>query len=335
MTTTPDDDVRQQALTHLKAFSSRLLPGTIRRITTWKRLPRASRPELLAEIRQELAIDCLLHAEAIVAAPSEERHARWMRLADRFAHRQFVARPRLPPAPAAAPPEVATDVPPEFGNVQTMRNGRMNLRETAGRRGVHERVFRRQLAAVAERLGAGNEHHAFWCRRLGEALTGLAADLLRERAPLVLWPRPRRLPDPAARLLRLRRLVTHFPIRAATLPERAILRRWTKRRHFDDDAPRRLLADAVAVAPQDGAAWLWACEAHVVAGDLHAATSALRAARRFAGASSAAVVLARARVLEARHRLPAAMALLARAARRWPRHRQLAAIVASLPFAGS
>lgn len=334
MSTLPDTDaVRAQALACLQAFSERYLPGTIRRLCTWKRLPRGARPELLADVRQELAVDCLQHAAAIVAATTAERHLRWMRLADHFVHRQFAAPARgaAEARQAAAAAEAPDDGElPTLVDVRFLRNGRLNLRETADCRGVHERTLRRELATLAERLGAGREHHAFWCQRLAEALTGLAADLLRERGLVLLWPRPRQPPDPAARLRRLRRLVGHFPIRAATLPQRAILRRWLLRSALDDAAPRRLLADARAVAPPTAAVWLWTFEADLAAGELGAAGRALRAARSCPRPPAAAIALARARLLEARGRWPAACRSLRRAAARWPRCEPLAALAAAL-----
>lgn len=334
MSTLPTDDaVREQALACLQAFSERYLPGTIRRLCAWKRLPRATRPELLADVRQELAVDCLQHAASIVAASTAERHLRWMRLADRFVHRQFATSPRS--RTEAAPRTTTLALPedtglPALADVRSLRNGRLNLRETASHRGVHERTLRRELAVVAEQLGAGREHHAFWCRRLAEALTGLAADLLRARGLVQLWPRSHQPPDPEARLRRLRRLVGHFPIRAATLPQRTILRRWLLRAALDDAAPRRLLADARAVAPPTAAVWLWTFEAELVAGDLRAACRALRAARHCQRPPAVSIALARARLLEARGRWPAACRTLRRAAARWPRRQPLAAIAAAI-----
>jgi hypothetical protein len=64
---------------------------------------------------------------------------------------------------------------------------------------------------------------------------------------------------------------------------------------------------------------LWLFEACFVESDLRAAAAALRQGRQLAVLPGLAMVLARARLLEARDRWPAAQALLRRAAARRPR----------------
>ena len=78
------------------------------------------------------------------------------------------------------------------------------------------RELRRRVDGLAKRLGENAERRAFWRARLAEALTGLAADLLRDHDLVQLLPRARRRPDPAGRLQRLRGLLAHFPIRPST-----------------------------------------------------------------------------------------------------------------------
>lgn len=333
MTRPPDDDtLRQQALSHWHYFCSCLLPGTVRRIAAWRRLPRANHADLQAELQQELAADCLEHAEQIVGQPPAVRHGRWMRLAERFIYRHCIATPR-PPAPPGTGQEPAgpCEAPelPFADDLVTLRNGRRNLRRTAAGRGVNERSLRCHLDRLAERLGADGEHRAFWRQRLAEALTGLAADLLRDRGQVHLLARARRRPDPAGRLRRLRRMAVHFHIRPATLQERSILRRWLRPGAVaGDGAPRQLLESAAALDPGAGAVWLWLFEACLVERDLRAAARALRLGRHFAAAPGAACTLARARLLQTRGRPDAARALVRRGARRWPRERSLRTVAA-------
>ncbi len=338
MTNALDERTRELALACLASFCARVLPGTVRRIAAWKRLPRFVQGELRGELQQELAVDALAHAAEVLALPPAARHARWMRLAERFVYRHYVAVPLLqdvePPPAAAAPPDEPA-LPVAEPSVDTMQNGRLNVKRTAARRGVGERGLRRQLDAVAERLGAGEAHVRFWRARLAEALTGLASDLLRE-APrgLLLVARARPAPAPARRLQRLRRLVGRFHVRPATLPERSILRRVLRRRDFGGTAPRELLQAAVGLAPHDRAAWLWLFEAGIAEGDVAGAARALRQFRRRGNAAGAPSALARARLREARGDARGAVRIVRRAAQRWPRDATLARVAAALASAG-
>jgi hypothetical protein len=187
-----------------------------------------------------------------------------------------------------------------------LQNGRANLAATAAAAGRGRRAVRRELQHWADHAGRDGAYHGFWRRRAAEALTGLAADLLRERGRLWLAPRPRPTPAPDHRLRRLRRVASRFVVQPGTLDERRRLRRWTKAPRLGPEAPRQLLEDAVALAPHDTAAWLWLFEACLDADDRSGAAHALRQARRLAEPERMPLLLARARLLEARGRWPAA-----------------------------
>ncbi len=324
-----EDAVRAQALAQLDGFCTRILPGTLRRIIRWKRLPQQSLPELQDEVRQELAVDCLQHGAQLVLLPDACRHSRWMRLAERFIYRTFVTRvPTTPvtedlPAPAMGG-FVASE--PHLPRFDRLANGRANKAGTARRLGLSTRGLRRQLDAIAEQVGQGPTQHVFWQARLAEALTGLASDLLRDRHALHVLPRQRPCPDPAGRWRRLRRLAGRFPIQPATLRERSVLRRWRKLPLHDPSAPRRLLQNAVALAPHDCAGWLWLFEACLLDGDAAAAAMALRKCRHHAPPTVLASTLARARLAEVRGALARARGILQRAVRRWPRDTELACV---------
>jgi hypothetical protein len=326
-------ETRDDALTHWRQFCSRILPGIVRRIAAWKRLTRTEQGELVEELQQELAADCLEHAALIAAQPPRERHGRWIRIVERFTYRNYVVARRH----VACPSELAREAEPAIGvpatelpPLERLANGRRNLRGTAARWGTDERALRTRLDAVAEGLGADHEHRAFWRARLAEALTGLAADLLRDRGEVHLVPRARRRPDPAGRMRRIRRMLVHFHVRPSTLRERTILRRWLwPRASQPSDAPRQLLEAAATLAPGDRATWLWLFEARLAAGDLRGAAAAVRRCREL-GAPVTASALARARLLEARGRPARAVQLVQRAARRWPRDRALARVAAEL-----
>lgn len=328
-----EQTARDQALAHLAEFCDRYLSGTVRRIIGWKRLSSRALPEMCDEARQELAVDCLQNCWQLATQPRALLHARWMRLVERLIYRLWVAPQPWQPLPTdlVAPPEwCLTSGAVPVPELEALRNGRPNVTGSARRRGITPRSLRAQLDAIAQRLGHGNSHHAFWCARLAEAMTGLAADLLRDQERVHLLPRPRRPPDPRGRLRRIRRMVGRFPIRPATLRERSVLRRCLGNPHLDAKAPRRLLLQAVQLAPFDRAGWLWLFEACLADGDLAAAASALRQCRLRCAPSAAASTLARARLLEARGRLDRAIALVLRAAQRWPRDPTLAGLAPQL-----
>jgi hypothetical protein len=314
---------RERALAHLHTFGTRILPGTLRRIASWKQLGRGELPELRDELLQELAVDCLQHAPAIVSMPAAQRHGRWMRLAERWVYRHHL-RPRLPAALPTArprPAEVADDgaeLPALPEGWVRLANGRWNLSASAVRDGRPVAELRSQLEQLVVRLGCDGEHDAFWRARLAEALTGLAADLLRQRRRLHLLSGPRCRPDPERRLERIRSLARHFHLRPSTIDVRRLVRHWTTRPRFDADAPRRLLGDAVRIWPRSPVALAWLAEESLTRGDLAGALAAVRRQRELPSPPRARTTLVRARVLEMRGRWHAAVQLLRRARRRWP-----------------
>jgi len=198
-----------------------------------------------------------------------------------------------------------------------MGNGRSNLAASALQNGQRLEVLQGKLERVVARAGRGPDYHEFWRARLAEALVGLAADLLLDRGALHVLPRARRCPDPRGRLRRIRAIVSRFHVLPSTIDVRRAARPWVRRPRLDGDAPLLLLEEAVRLLPFAPGAWLWLFEAHVAAGHLRSAVRALRRCRS-CGGERAAILLARARLLEARGRWPAAIALLRRAARRWP-----------------
>jgi hypothetical protein len=327
---------REQALALLDHFATRILPGTVRRIAAWKKIPLGELPDLQLELRQELAVDCLQHTSTLLAMPTAVRHARWMRLCERWVYRNrvVVSRHRGPGEPdeAAAPPEPEPDTPSD-PEVVRLVNGRCNLAASAHRTGQKVRDVRTRLEGLAADLGDDAESIDFWRQRVGEALTGLAADLLQDRGVVHLLRAARTLPDPQRRLARLRRLGTRFRVRPSTRDARLALAPWIRRPQLGPSAPRRLLEVATALCPRQAPAWLWLFEACVADGDLAAATQALREGRQMAGLPRHAAVLARGRLLQVRGRSRAAFALLRRALRRWPRQSRLrhALVVLGLP----
>lgn len=324
-----DEPQRAQALAHLRTFETRVLPGTLRRIAGWKRLGRGELPDLRAELLQELALDCLLHAAAITAMPAPQRHGRWMRLIERWVYRHRL-RPRLPPATPRPTATTGDDDPGAAGRLPDvpdhwvrLGNGRHNLSASAVRDGRPLAALQSELEQLVARLGGDGERDAFWRARLAEALTGLAADLLRQRGRMLWLPERRSPPDPERRLRRIRALGRRFHVRPSTIEVRRIVRVWTARGELDATAPRRLLADAVRVWPQSPVAWLWLAEACLADGDLRGALAAVRAHRTLPQPQRGRAVLVRARVLEHRGRWQAALRLLHRASRRWPTQARL------------
>jgi hypothetical protein len=320
------------ALATLEPFARRLLPGVLRRLSAWRGLTVAGREDLAAELLQELRLDCLEQPATIVELTPRERHQRWFRLVARWVYRQRrrgdavrdePVEPSRAPDFEPTPAELRRLLPglePDLvaglvKNAQRHRNGRYNLSATAGRLGMRSAGLRRLWENVADRLGYGSEFLSFWRRRLAEALTGLAADLLRDSGCLWLWPARRSPPDPRGRLRRIRRI--HALLHSRPLPPeiRHAFGPLLRRSQPDLLPARELLGVAAELAPEWAAIPLWTFEAAVLDGELPAAARALRRGRAL-GADPVAVVLARARLLEARGRLAAAAALVRRAAAR-------------------
>jgi hypothetical protein len=328
-----DEPDRAEALALLQAFGARVLPGTLRRIAAWKRLGRGELPQLTEDLLQELAIDCLLHARTIVALPPGPRHARWMRMAERWVYRHHV-RPRIPPAvPAGVPAPIGatTALPDAPDHWVRLGNGRWNLTASAVRDRRPLAALQNEVECLVVRLGCDGEHDAFWRARLAEALTGLGADLLRQRGGLLLLPAARAAVDPQRHLRRIRALGRRFHVRPSTIAVRRIVRRWTQRPPLaDPDAARQVLQDAARVWPRSPVVWPWLGEACLAAGDARGALQAVRAQGRLRPRQRGRAVLLRARVLELRGRWRAAVQLLSRSARRWPHEARLRQALAAV-----
>lgn len=314
------DSARNLALGYLDHFRNRILPGVLRRIAAWKGI----RPQLLrdwqADIHQELALDCLRHAITIAKMPERERHTRWMRLTERIIYRQrkqiatLQLSTEVPELPAKQPPiEEHLQIPP----LVILNNGRANVIGSIRKSGIARRKLRNQLDLLAAKLGWDTEQQEFWQSRVVEALTGLAADQLRIGGSLRMLSPPRESPNTKQRVARLRSLSGKFPVQPSTRQVRSTLRPWTRTGNRTA-TPRTLLEQAVALQPESTSTWLWLFEACCEQRDAQAAMRALRTARRNQAAAKA-VVLGRARLLELRGRFEAGIALLQRAACRWPR----------------
>lgn len=323
---------RTTALKLLSQFQRRILPGALRRIASWKNIPQNLLRDWLDDVQQELAVDCLEHAGAILGMPARERHARWMRRAEKviYRHRRNLATQQLAVEEPALPIWATQEEDPlQIPPLVTLNNGRPNVTASIRAAGMARRDLRRQLDVLAARLGWDVEQQSFWQARAVEALTGLAADLLQEQGSLrLIEPQP--APDVDRRRARLHRLAGRFPVQPATQPVRRALRPWGQRRSNARITPRALLEQAVALQPESLPAWLWLFEACCSERDPSAALRALRSARELRATPRAAVVLARARVLELRGKMSAAIGLLRRSANRWPREtaiRQALAIV--------
>ena len=172
---------RTKALDLLTGFQQRILPGMLRRLGAWKGIHPGSLREWQDDVVQELAVDCLEDAQAIVGLSERERHARWMRRAEaviyrlRRGHSSAVAVLEETAAPSPhpeLPPDL--DLPP----LVTLHNGRTNLLASIRQSGQSRRQLRQHLDDLAAKLGWDQEQMAFWQARVVEAITGLAADLL-------------------------------------------------------------------------------------------------------------------------------------------------------------
>lgn len=324
------DSDRTTALELLTRFQLEILPGALRRIATWKGIPRRLLQEWLDDVVQELAVDCLEHASVIVRLSERERHSRWMRRAEAVIYRlrrqmsglaAAVEEPAVPSWQLERQPDV--HLPP----LVALSNGRTNVLASIRQSGQARRDLREQLDQLAAQLGWDDERLEFWQARVVEALTGLAADLLlEEQSVLALSSLP--LPAPDRRRARLRRLGARFPVQPSTRVVRSVLRPWIRRNKHPEMDARSLLEQAVTLGPDSGAAWLWLMEACCHERDARGAVRAVWQARRCHGVSRSAVVLARARVFELRGRFDAGIKLLRRAKRRWPREHSIGAALA-------
>ena len=313
---------RTTALELLSKFRRHILPGALRRISAWKGIPQSRLRDWLDDILQELALDCLEHTSTVLSLPERQRHARWMRRTEQVVYRhrrQITNQPLSVEEPER--PNYQCMGTPELGlpNLVAMGNGRTNIEASIRLTGMARRQLRRQLNQLAEQLGWDRERYEFWRARVVEALTGLAADLLRAQGHVLLLAPPTLAPDPDRRAMRLRQLNCRFPVQPLTRPCRDVLRPWVRRSPSEPAKPRQLLEQAVALEPQSATAWLWLLEACCSEQDERGARRALWRASRCRDAPHAALVLGRARTLELRGRLAAGVRLLRRAMARWPR----------------
>lgn len=318
--TYPESD-RNTALLLLASFEQKLLPGALRRIGIWKSIAPGLLREWREDVAQELAIDCLEHASAIIALGERDRHARWMRLCETTIYRHWRHRQAVPDTveePAA--PEWQGRQPPtvHLPPLVTLGNGRPNLVASIKKNGHARRDLRQMLDALLADLGWDDDCYAFWQARVVEALTGLAADLLLEQ-DAIASAHDLAAPNPELRRRRLRRLVKRFPVQPSTLPIRSALGPWRRTPRLREGTPRQMLEQATVFGPNTAASWLWLFEACCHERDAAAALRAVWRARRCRGVARTAIVLARARVWELRGELSRAVGLLRRALARWPR----------------
>ncbi|MBI5852035.1 MAG: hypothetical protein HZB39_13565 [Planctomycetes bacterium] len=341
------DPRRDAALAYLEPFRARVLPGVLRRMALWKRLEAASQQEIAADSMQELAIDCLANPGEVLALSDRDRHTRWIRIVQRvhYALHERTSRKHssedlleFVEAHETAPMELPLSrsdrrlLERMLGAADLLKNGRMSLRATARALGVSPNTLAELRVRVVEALGFGGEREKYWRGRLADALCSTAAAWLRHAGALNLWDDERRRKfEPGrcrARFARIREALSLGPAEPETRQALDLL--------LNDSAdaplpvtPRELLRLAERLAPRDATIQLWRFESAVVDGELGVAGTCLRRARRF-GAERPRVVLARARLLEARGRLDAAKALLARARLRHGDDRRIAASLAAV-----
>lgn len=347
-----DDDCREAALDAVEQFRSRVMPGILRRMSIWKRLDARGQSDIAAEAMQELALDALANPRAVLALQERDRHTRWIRIVQ---HVHYSLRERVTRKRAAddALDEMWVEAPHGFElelskedeellaamlhEATHLKNGRLSLRATAKAIGVSPARLAGLRERVAEALGHDRERESLWRARLAEALTSMVAASLRAQGSLNLLEhdarRPFRLNECRDRLRRIRSALALSPIHPQAEQALALLLSGP-----DHEAPplepRELLRTAARLAPTDARIPLWQFEAEILGDDFAAAARCLRRARRL-GAERTRIVLARARLLEARGLLSAARATLVRALRRRPNEPRLSASLAGIDGATS
>jgi hypothetical protein len=335
-----------RSLTHLEDFVDRALPAMLRRMWHWKGLHPGRHADVVQDLQQDLLLDCLENGETIAHLTPRERNGRWFRLVEQR-HYQLRLRDGRQCDPSVAPDDLGTwstrDDPATcldgvgdplarrlLGAATHLKNGRLNAGATAGRLGLHRRDITEAWTRVADALGYDERFLAFWRRRLVEALVGLAADLLRDRQAVRLCGEDRRArPDPLGRLARIRSIKGHLSVRPIPADLKQVLSEFTGRGIADRVDPKLALRAARSLQPRCPAVQLWSFEEAVVRGDHRAAAQSLWIARTVQ-AERARLVLARARLLEARGRGSAAAALLRRALARHRGDRRIRASLARL-----
>lgn len=329
----------------LDDFVQRALPTLLRRMRCWKGLHPRHHADIIEDLRQDLLLDCLEHADALAAMSQVERHGRWFRLLERRHYQLRVRASRRaeltwPPeglaAPASSPvalTEMVSDGDRRMAqrlqhDATTLKNGRLNTEATAEQLGVHSRDVRAFWGRIAAALGYDDQFLAFWRRRLVEALVGLAADLLRDRGLVRLHDEPGRArPDPAGRLRRIAQIKKQLNVRPLPADLKSVLAQFTQRGAQRSATPWLALQAARRLSPDCAAVHLWQFENAVAHGLLPQAARALRRARA-SGSDAVRLILARARLLEASGRPHKAERVLRRSA---ARHRGEARLTAALP----
>ncbi len=277
--------VQREALLQAEPFLRWQLPALLRRHRLWHGRDNCSRNDVLAELRQELRLDCIEHAATIADLDRSARHVRWFRIAERWLYRHRRAPQRravelafdLPAQPVAdeppAEPSLLADLLPEApeGVLERMvhtavqhGNGRCNTTGTAQRLGLPRARLRKLWLLAASRAGYDGEYLGFWQRRLAEALTGLAADLLADAGGLVILPRRRPRPDPRQRLARIRRIRTAMSVRPLPYDLRRLLALALRK---STPPPAELLAAAARLRPYEPSIPMWQFEAAIAGED--------------------------------------------------------------------
>ncbi len=329
--TAPTPDALQRCETFLRDR----LPGILRRYAVWKGLDRDLHADVVDDMRQEVVLDCLQHAQQVCDLPEPDLRTRWYRLVQRHHYRHWrdSRQQRLdaeisgacipsPVDPRSILPRKEQQVVERLTQAAVfLSNGRLNLTQTADQLGTSATTLRAMRRGAAQRLGLGPVQLRFYRRRLAEALVQLTALRLRDRGVLRTFAAPTanlRATVCAERVRRLLRTVHsgHGPringLRVCGLHRDAV----------DGLDPRQLIDVAIQIAPAEVAVWLWAFETHLACAEVDRASRDLRCARDL-GADLVRSLLARARLLEARDRSRAALNLLNRGLRRHRRDRRI------------
>jgi hypothetical protein len=331
-----ENEPRARTLAALERFLQRLLPYHVRRSSRWRHACPELRRQLTDELRQELTVDCLSSVAEIDALPERAQNRRWFQMSDRWLYRERMRARTLEDNPMAAPTtlggfataqeqesrrlaqQIEAPLVPHRGPVVPSRN----VTAFATHAGMSRAKARKTWTSTARRLGYGPEYIAFWRRRLAEALTGLAADLLLDAGVVATLPRKRRAPDPSGRRHRIRRILGMLAVAPMDQEVKAPLAQARLRRKMRLVHPAMLLEAAERLDPWNPTIPPWRFEAATAVGDHHGAALALRRARAHAF-DPVAIVLARARLLAARGRVEAAFRLLQRASARRPHDERL------------
>lgn len=328
----PSADPREQALVLLELFRARVLPSFLRRLRTWSGFDPAAHADVVDDVCQEIALDCVRNAASLLAMTPPARHRRWLRLAQRQhyelrvrAHRRSERDPDVQMPGTPPPTALELDLAPDdrtlleqvARHAERLANGRICARSTARAMRIGRARLRRVWSAAADATGIDHEQMEFWRQRLAEALCMIAAARLRESGAVRLWDDgSRRAYDRVAFRRRVERIRDALVVRPIDADVRRTIELVAPRRDARQLTPRDLLVLAEQITICDPLVLLWRFEAEVAdGGDLSEAARCLWEVRH-RERDRVRLVLARARLLEARGRLRAARALLARAVAR-------------------